>query len=77
MLGAYLREWTGLAGAKEFIMSKIPTNTLKVAQKRHKCPECDKYYVGYPALSRKDNKAKICPECGVAEAIRLFLDYVS
>ena len=73
MLGAYFREWTGLAGAKEFIMSKIPTNTSKAAQKRRKCPECGEYYVEYPALSRKDNKTKICPECGVLESLR---DYI-
>ena len=74
MLGAYFREWTGLAGAKESIMNKILTNTSKAAQKRHKCPKCGKYYVGYPALSRKDNKTKICPECGLKEAIVLFLE---
>lgn len=36
------------------------------------CPNCGKEYVGYPAISRRDNKTEICPECGVNEAL---LDY--
>lgn len=50
---------------------------MKARQKRHKCPKCGKYYVGYPALSREDNKSEICPNCGVIEAIdsyRFFID---
>lgn len=35
-------------------MSKLSTNDSKAVQKRHKCPKCGKYYVGYPALSRRD-----------------------
>ena len=42
---------------------------MKARQKRRKCPKCGKYYVGYPALSREDNKTEICPECGAREAI--------
>ena len=38
------------------------------------CPICGKYYTGYPALSRKDNKTMICPDCGVAEAIAIFMN---
>jgi len=45
---------------------------MKARQKRHKCPKCGKYYVGYPALSREDNKTEICPECGIKEAISIF-----
>ena len=56
-------------------MSKLSTNDSKVAQKRHKCPKCGKYYIGYPALLRKDNKANICPKCGVAEALDIFFIY--
>lgn len=48
---------------------------MKVHQKRHRCPKCGKYYSGYPALSREDNKTKICPECGTKEAIRCFLRF--
>ena len=50
-------------------MSKLSTNNSKAAQKRYKCPKCGKEYIGYPALSRKDNKTEICPLCGVLEAL--------
>ena len=33
------------------------------------CPICGKPYAGHPALSRKDNKASICPDCGMREAL--------
>ncbi len=54
-------------------MSKISKNKPKVAKKRHKCPKCGAYFNGYPALSRKDNRTKICPKCGVREAIETFV----
>ena len=54
-------------------MSKLSTNDSKAAQKRHKCPKCGTYYAGYPAFSRKDNKVKICPKCGMREAIEIFI----
>lgn len=41
---------------------------------RNKCPICGKEYDGYPALSRKDNKTEICPNCGVTEAIMDYLN---
>ena len=38
-----------------------------------KCPKCKKDVdMKYPAISRRDNKTKICSECGVREA---FKDY--
>jgi predicted RNA-binding Zn-ribbon protein involved in translation (DUF1610 family) len=37
------------------------------------CPRCNKEYDGYPAISRKDNKTKICSECGTQEAILDFI----
>ena len=46
---------------------------MKARQKRHKCLKCGKYYVGYPALSREDNKTEICSECGMKEAVGLFI----
>ncbi len=46
---------------------------MKARQKRHKCPKCGKYYVGYPALSREDNKTEICSECGVKEALKALV----
>ena len=42
--------------------------------KDQRCPICGKCYTGYPALSRKDNKTLICPDCGVAEAIAIFMN---
>lgn len=33
------------------------------------CPICGEKYCGYPALSRRDNKTLICPQCGVQEAL--------
>ena len=33
------------------------------------CPKCHKQYSGYPAISREDNKTKICSECGQMEAL--------
>ena len=43
--------------------------SMKARQKRHECPKCGKYYVDYPALSRKDNKTEICPERGMKEVM--------
>ena len=48
---------------------------MKALQKRRKCPKCGKYYVGYPALSREDDKTEICPECGMKEAMLQFLRF--
>ena len=33
------------------------------------CPICGKSYAERPALSRKDNKTLICPDCGTREAL--------
>ena len=33
------------------------------------CPRCGKPYARHPALSRKDNKTSICPDCGIREAL--------
>ena len=33
------------------------------------CPKCNKKYDEYPAISRVDNKTKICPTCGTKEAL--------
>ena len=33
------------------------------------CPVCKNSIVGYPAISRKDNKTPICPDCGTREAL--------
>ena len=35
-----------------------------------KCPKCGKTYAkGRGALSRRDNKTEICPDCGFKDAI--------
>jgi hypothetical protein len=39
-----------------------------------KCPLCANEVGQFPAISRKDNKTKICSDCGVAEALA---DYFS
>jgi predicted RNA-binding Zn-ribbon protein involved in translation (DUF1610 family) len=33
------------------------------------CPKCGERYTEFPALSRKDNKTEICPDCGTREAL--------
>lgn len=37
-----------------------------------RCPKCDKMYQGHPAISRRDNKTRICPNCGMLEALEDF-----
>lgn len=39
------------------------------------CPICKTEYDSYPAISRRDNKTKICSECGVTEALVDFIKY--
>ena len=39
-----------------------------------KCPNCGELYSDYPAISRKDNKMEICPDCGMSEAIGAFFN---
>lgn len=39
------------------------------------CPRCHKEYDGYPAISREDNKTKICTVCGQDEALEEFNKY--
>ena len=33
------------------------------------CPVCGKVYNEGPAISRKDNRTLICPDCGTREAL--------
>lgn len=37
--------------------------------KTRTCPICGAIYKRHPALSRKDNKTHICPDCGTREAL--------
>lgn len=39
------------------------------------CPSCYTAIVGYPAISRKDNKTEICSECGTLEAVENLINY--
>ncbi len=39
------------------------------------CPNCGHEYEEHPAISRKDNKTKICSNCGVKEALEIFIKY--
>ena len=41
------------------------------------CPICNKKYLGFPAISRKDNVTKICPKCGADEASAEFIQYAT
>jgi hypothetical protein len=40
-----------------------------------KCPLCSNEVGDYPAISRKDNKTKICSDCGVSEALADYAHY--
>ena len=33
------------------------------------CPRCGEKYWAYSAISRRDNKTKICSNCGTIEAL--------
>lgn len=33
------------------------------------CPRCGRAYYDYPATSRADGKTRICPDCGILEAL--------
>ena len=48
---------------------------LRISKKRRICPLCKKEIVGYPALSRKDNKTEICSNCGTKEALEDFVKH--
>lgn len=37
------------------------------------CPRCQRYEIGFAALSRADNKTHVCARCGEAEAMEQFL----
>lgn len=39
------------------------------------CARCGSAIVGYPALSRKDNRTEICSRCGTLEALEEVIKY--
>ena len=67
------------------INSATKFNTIKKAEEKLKfinrnifkiypvCPKCHKDYTGHPAISRRDNKTKICSNCGILEGLDNFL----
>ena len=38
------------------------------------CPECGQQYGTRPAVSRKDRKTEICPDCGTKQALDTVRD---
>ena len=36
------------------------------------CPICNRTYDGHPAISRKDDCTRICPNCGLREALEAY-----
>ena len=37
-----------------------------------KCTRCERYFIGEPAISRKDNESFVCSFCGMQEAVEDF-----
>lgn len=58
----------------EKISVELHISILAIVQDRI-CPKCNDYIVGYPALSREDNKTEICSKCGNIEALEIFFKY--
>lgn len=54
----------------EKVLNEINDPILKVYPI---CPICHRDYSGYPAISRKDNKTRICSRCGTNEALTIFV----
>ena len=51
-------------------------NCNEIGEKKSNiCPICKNKIIGRPALSRKDNKTKICSQCGTNEALEQFIKY--
>lgn len=40
------------------------------------CPVCSKSCTGHSAISRRDNKKDICPDCSIVEALEDLLYYM-
>lgn len=68
-----LRFKTVKGDATLVIKSQMPAKYAPKAVLLRKCPTCKGYYADYPALSRGDNATKICPRCGIREAIECFI----
>lgn len=55
---------------------KATESNVKKEQELKTCPKCKKTFTGAGALSRRDNKTEICSECGTAEALEDFSNYL-
>ena len=55
----------------EVACSKLEPGVFKIYPV---CPNCGEDYDGHPAISRKDNKTKICTRCGIGEALMDFIE---
>ena len=62
-----------IIAAIEKYQNKLDENEIPYDNtSKKKCPKCGKTYTKYPALSRRDNKTYICPQCGTEEAMEDF-----
>ena len=57
---------------REELESLPKTLTYKILELQ-RCPKCKKEFTEHPALSREDNETEICPECGIREALQVFI----
>lgn len=57
---------------KEVEPIELKLKITENSDKETKCPICNKPLGKYPAISREDNKTKICSNCGTLEALAAF-----
>lgn len=57
---------------KEIEPIELKIKITENSDKGTKCPICGKSLGKYPAISREDNKTKICSNCGTLEALAAF-----
>lgn len=57
---------------KEVEPIELKIKITENSDKGTKCPICGKPLGKYPAISREDNKTKICSNCGTLEALAAF-----
>lgn len=57
---------------KEIEPIELKIKITENSDKGTKCPICGKPLGKYPAISREDNKTKICSNCGTLEALAAF-----
>jgi len=61
--------WNGKSDAKQCPQCK----RYFWNKKSNKCPRCKGIMSKYPAISRRDNKTKICSRCGTEEVLFDFV----